>query len=104
MTILKKIINWLLGKTNIDEKVLEAKETVTEKVAETKVYIKNVEKEVVDVVDAVAGKKQKPEAAPVKPVVEETKAFETPIAKPKPKKKYYKKKTTSKTTKTTKKD
>ena len=103
MTILKKIINWLLGKTNIDEKVLEAKETVTEKVAETKVYIKNVEKEVVDVVDAVAGKKQKPEVAPAEPVVKETKAFETPIAKPKPKKKYYKKKNASKTTKTTKK-
>lgn len=98
MTILKKIINWLLGKTNIDEKVLEAKETVTEKVAETKEYIKNVEKEVVDVVDAVAGKKKE------KPVVEETKAFETPIAKPKPKKKYYKKKNASKTTKTTKKE
>ena len=94
MTILKKIINWLLGKTNIDEKVLEAKETVTEKVADAKVYIKNVEKEVVDVVDAVAGKKKE------KPVVEETKAFETPIAKPKPKKKYYsKKKTTTKATK-----
>lgn len=101
MTILKKIWNWLLGKTNIDEKLHEAKETVIEKVGEAKEYIKNVEKEVSDVVDAVAGKKEEPEVAPqsepiAELVVEEPKAFETAIVKPKPKKKYYKKKTAKK--------
>lgn len=101
MNILKKLTNWLLGKTNIDEKVLEAKETVIEKVVETKGYIKNVEKKTSDLVDAIAGKKEEPEVAPhseviIEPVTEEVKAFETPVVKPKPKKKYYKKKTTKK--------
>jgi len=92
MKILTQIWNWLLGKTNIDEKVCEAKEKVTEKVTEAKEYVKNVEKEVSDVVDAVAGKKKEPEV----------KAFETPVVEKvepvvkkkagRPKRKYYPKK------------
>ena len=100
MSILKQIWNWLLGKTSIDEKVHEAKESVTEKIAETKKYIKNVEEKASDLVDAVVGKEE-PEVAPqseeiAEPVAEECKAFETPVVKPKPKKKYYKKKTAKK--------
>ena len=78
---LKKTWNWLLGKTTIDEKVVEVVKEVKADVAEVKTRakrvvkeakevkaaVKNVVKETKDVVDAAKGKptaKRKPRRKP----------------------------------------
>lgn len=48
----QKFWNWLLGKTTIDEKVIEVVEDVKETVAEVKVRAKRVKEEAADVVAA----------------------------------------------------
>lgn len=60
MNALKRFWNWLLGKTTIDEKIVETynevKEEVQEKIEDVKEYVDNVEAELQDVVSALKGK------------------------------------------------
>lgn len=60
MNTLKRFWNWLLGKTTIDEKIVETynevKDEVQEKIEDVKEYVDNVEAEVQDVVSALKGK------------------------------------------------
>jgi mevalonate kinase len=55
MNTLKRFWNWLLGKTTIDEKIVETyndvKEEVQEKLEDVKEYVDNVVDEIEDVVD-----------------------------------------------------
>lgn len=57
MNVLKRFWNWLLGKTTIDEKIVETyedvKEEVQEKIEDVKDYVDNVVDEIEDVVDEV---------------------------------------------------
>lgn len=60
MNALKRFWNWLLGKTTIDEKIVETynevREEVEEKIEDVKEYVDNVESELQDVVSALKGK------------------------------------------------
>jgi transcription termination factor NusB len=60
MNALKRFWNWLLGKTTIDEKIIETyqdvKEEVQEKIEDVKEYVDNVVAETQDVVSAIKGK------------------------------------------------
>lgn len=60
MNTLKRFWNWLLGKTTIDEKIVETynevKDEVQEKIEDVKEYVDNVEAEMKDVVSALKGK------------------------------------------------
>ena len=60
MNALKRFWNWLLGKTTIDEKIVETyedvKEEVQEKIEDVKEYVDNVVAETQDVVSAIKGK------------------------------------------------
>ena len=60
MNTLKRFWNWLLGKTAIDEKIVETynevKDEVQEKIEDVKEYVDNVEAEMQDVVSALKGK------------------------------------------------
>ena len=96
---LKKTWNWLLGKTTIDEKVVEVIKEVKEDVAEVKTRARNVVKEVKevrtairnvvkeskDVVDAAKGKstsKRKPRRKPAAKKPAATNVGDTkPVAK-----------------------
>ena len=55
MNALKRFWNWLLGKTTIDEKIVETyedvKEEVQEKIEDVKEYVDNVVDEIEDVVE-----------------------------------------------------
>ena len=55
MNVLKRFWNWLLGKTTIDEKIVETyqdvKEEVQEKIEDVKEYVDNVVDEIEDVVE-----------------------------------------------------
>ena len=64
--MLKKIWNWLLGKTTIDEKIIETVKTVEARIERVKEEtsdlvqaVKEVRKQAVDVVEAVQGAPRK---------------------------------------------
>jgi hypothetical protein len=75
--MLKKIWTWLLGKTTIDEKIVETVKTVEERVERIKEEtadlveaVKEVKEQAVDVVEAAQGtarKGRKPAAKPAAP-------------------------------------
>jgi predicted DNA-binding protein YlxM (UPF0122 family) len=65
MTYLKRFWNWLLGKTSVDEKVVETYykvedkvETIAEEIKDVKEAVKEVVKQSKDVVEATKGKKR----------------------------------------------
>ena len=59
MDYLKRFWNWLLGKTTIDEKVIEKVAEVKKEVKEAKAAIKTAVKETGDVAKVVTSKKRK---------------------------------------------
>lgn len=54
--MLKRFWNWLLGKTTIDEKIVERVERVKEEVADVKKAVETVVEQAADVADAAKGK------------------------------------------------
>ena len=54
--MLKRFWNWLLGKTTVDEKIVERVERVKEEIADVKKAVKVVVEQAADVAEAAQGK------------------------------------------------
>jgi len=54
--MLKRFWNWLLGKTTVDEKIVERVERVKEEIADVKKAIEVVAEQAADVAEAAKGK------------------------------------------------
>ena len=80
--MLKRFWNWLLGKTTVDEKIVERVERVKEEVKDVVIAAKEVAKQASDVAEAAAGKTRRGrKPAAKKNVPAETATVVKPAAK-----------------------
>ena len=86
--MLKKIWNWLLGQTTIDEKIIETVkvvearvERVKEETADLVEAVKEVKEQAIDVVEAVQGAPRKGRKPAAKPAAPKTSARKPKVSK-----------------------